>query len=296
MAALRGFKGVLMPPTKPRRRLGDLYVRGEEINVDDGSGAPVKAWIQKLNELERDAVLRRSSAKKARFELEAEHQESEQFVATLGSLREFVDHEGLISIAIAEDMLRFRQRTEAQMTEDEDGWGKDNKITELIDEWTGSTDSPGLAAAYAEDENDPNALRVKGEIEAFEADLERAVTAERDRLVAEWESASEADLARKAARDVLKRRAGEEFIREWNRQQVFYAVREPDDHHRRYFGTLQEVDDLDDRIRELLESKCNQLFMDNQEGKDSPATPALSISSESTPEISKRSGPVAVAL
>jgi hypothetical protein len=236
-----------MPPTKPRRRLGDLYVRGEEINVDDGSGAPVKAWIQKLNELERDAVLRRSSAKKARFELEAEHQESEQFVATLGSLREFVDHEGLISIAIAEDMLRFRQRTEAQMTEDEDGWGKDNKITELIDEWTGST-------------------------------------------------ASEADLARKAARDVLKRRAGEEFIREWNRQQVFYAVREPDDHHRRYFGTLQEVDDLDDRIRELLESKCNQLFMDNQEGKDSPATPALSISSESMPEISKRSGPVAVAL
>lgn len=283
-----------MPPTKPRRRLGDLYVRGHELAVDDGSGDPVKVWVQKLNEIEREAVLRRSSARKARFELEVEHEESEQFVATLGSLREYLDRDGLVGIVIAEEMVKFRQRTEAQMTEDEEGWGKEKKITQLIDAWTGTDDAPGLAAAYAEDENDPEALRVKGEIEAFETDLDRTVATERERLIREWEDTSEVDLARRAAREILKRRADEDFVREWNRQQIYYSVREHDDHHKRYFGSLQEVDDLDDRVRQFLESKCNLLFLDGQEGKDSPLTPVSSTSSESTAETSEPSGPVAV--
>lgn len=285
-----------MPTAKRRRRLGDLYVRGKEVSVDDGEGDSVTVWIQKLNELDRDTLIRRANAAKARYRLEADREEGELYLATLTSIRDFVDREGMIAIIIAEDSAKTRQRIEAQMTHDKEGWGKDNKIQDLIDAWTGDGDSKGLAAMYAEDENDPEAVRVKGELEAFETDLDNVVREELLQLEKEWADASEADVIRAAAKEVLKRRADEEFMREWQRQQIFYCIREPDDHQARYFGTLPEVDDLHDKVREVLNKECNALFVDPGEGKDSPATPAPSISSEPpvTADPSTPSGPVAV--
>lgn len=274
-----------MPTVKRRRRLSDLYVRGKEVSVDDGSGDPVVVWLQKLNEIEKETVLRRSSARKARYVLETEQEETELFAATLSSVSEFLERDGMVEIIIGEDLGKARQRIEAQMTYDEEGWGKDSKIKDLIDAWTGTDEAPGLAATYAEDENDPEALRVKGELEAFEADIKRALEEEQRRLIADLDTTPERDLARLAAHQVLKRRADEEFIREWNRQQIFHVVREMEDHSTRYFRTLQEVDDLHDRVRELLEHHCSLLFVEADEGKDSrPSTSSLS-SSEPTAEV-----------
>jgi hypothetical protein len=86
------------------------------------------------------------------------------------------------------------------------------------------------------------------------------------------------------------------FMKEWNRQQIFFSVRDPDDRHKRYFETLAEVDDLDDKIRQFLEQQNAALFVSNTEGKDSPPSAASSSSSEATSvvEASASSGPEAV--
>jgi hypothetical protein len=280
---------------KKRRRLGDLYIRGREVSVDDGSENPVTIWIQKLNEIDRDAVLRRANAAKARYMLECEHDESELFVSTYASVREYLDRDGLLNIVMADDVVAARQRIEAQFTHDEKGWGKDNKILDLIEAWTGSDETPGLAAAYAEDKDDPEALRVKAEIEAFDAQVEAAVEGERVALLQQWIDATDNDLARSASREILKRRADESFMREWTRQQIFHCIRELDDHHQRYFGTIDEVDDLDDQVRAYLDRTCNALLIERSEGKDLPVIPASSTLSESTPaEVqSEASGPAA---
>lgn len=271
-----------MPNVKRRRRLSDLYVRGKQVDIDDGTNDPVPLWLQKLNEIERDTVLRRATAAKARHRLDSEHEESELFVATLTSVVDYLDREGMMSIIIAEPIAKARERIEEQMRHDEDGWGKDDKIQALIDAWTGTDDAPGLAAAWAEDENDPAALKVKGEIEAFEADLEAAVNRETERLTQDWEAMPDLELARLAAREVLNRKADEAFLAEWTRQNIFHSVRDPDDHSKRYFETLAEVDDLDDKVRRILDRHMNELFVDMREGKELPATPASSTSSEPT--------------
>jgi hypothetical protein len=293
IAALRGFKGATV---KKRRRLSDLYIRGKEVKIDDGTGDPVVIWVQKLNEIERDTVLRRANAAKARYLLECEHEESELFVSTFASVHDYLDHDATIDTIISEDLINARQRFEAQMTADENGWGKDDKIRRLLDEWVGTDDEPGLAAKFAEDENDPAALKVKAELEAYDAELEAAVKDERDRLARAYDDTPDMELNRFATREVLKRRGDEVFMKEWMRQQTFHCVREPDDHQKRYFSTLAEVDDLHDTVREALERQCNSLFVDLAEGKDSPASPASSTSSEPTPEAeaSEPSGPVAV--
>lgn len=282
IAALLGFKGAAMPNVKRRRRLGDLYVRGKDIEIDDGTGDPVPVWLQKLNEIERDAVLRRATAAKARHRLECEHEESEMFMATLTSVVDYLDRDGMTAIVMAEPMVKARERFEEQMRHDENGWGKDDKIQTLIDAWTGTDDAPGLAAAFAEDENDPAAIKVKDEIERFEAELDHAIERETERLTREWEDMPEMELARRVAREILSRKADEAFLGEWTRQHIFHCVRETDDHAKRYFESLIEVDDLDDKVRRILDRHMNELFVDLREGKESPATPASSTLSEST--------------
>lgn len=280
---------------KKRRRLADLYVRGKEITVDDGTDDPVRVWLQKLNEIERDSILRRSSAAKARYMIECDDHESELFVATYGSVREFLDHDAMVAMIISEDLIKSRARFEEQALADEEGWGKEEKLKRLVDSWTGDDDTPGLAAAHAEDPNDPAALEVKAELDRYEEEINGKVEAERRRLAREWDETPLDDLCRRATTEVLKRRADDEFMKEWGRQQIFYCVRDHDNHHGRYFQTVSEVDDLDDQVRAFLDQQCNALFVDPTEGKDLPASPASSSSPEpqSEAEVSVPSGPVA---
>lgn len=279
-----------------RRRLADLYVRGKELKVDDGSDDPVVVWIQKLNEVERDSILRRANAAKARHLIECDNETSEVFMSTYGTVRDFLSREKMVELIVSEDVAKARQRLEAQMLADEDGWGKDGKLQGLLDSWTGDDETPGLAAAHAEDENDPEALKVKAELDRYDAELTDRVQGEEAKLAREWEDASIDDVARRATRELLKRQADDSFMKEWSRQQIFYCVRDPDDHHKRYFGTVPEVDDLDDQVRAFLDQQCNALFVGPVEGKDSPPNPDSSTSSGTPTEAaaSPPSGPVAV--
>lgn len=280
---------------KKRRRLSDLYVRGKEVTVDDGSDDPVTVWLQKLNEIERDSILRRANAAKARYMIECDDESSELFVATYGSVREFLDQESMIDLIISEDLAKSRMRFEEEALHDEEGWGKDDKLKRLVDAWTGDENTPGLAAAHAEDPEDPKALEVKAELDRYDEELDAKVAAERKRLARTHEDMDFDELVRRAAHEVLNRRGDEEFMKEWARQQIFYSVREPDDHQKRYFGVVTEVDDLDDQVRAFLDQQCNALFVEPREGKESPASPASSNSSEvpSKAEDSSDSGPVA---
>lgn len=281
---------------RKRRRLADLYVRGKELEVDDGTGDPITIWLQKLNEIERDSILRRANAAKARYMLECDNEESELFVATYGSVREFLDRDGMLNLVIGDDLAKARVRLEEQALADEDGWGKDDKLKKLVDSWTGDENTPGFAAAYAEDENDPQALEVKAELDRYEEELNADLEQERQKLVREWDHTDQDELVRHATHEVLKRRGDDEFMKEWARQQIFYCVREVDDHHKRYFATVAEVDDLDDQIHQFLDQQCNALFVEPTEGKESPASPASSTSPElqSEEEASAPSGPAAV--
>src|SRR3982751_557763 len=192
---------------KQRRRLSDLYVRGKELSIDDGTGSPVVVWLQKPNEVDRESVLRRANAAKARYQLDGDHEEGELFVATFGSVREYLDRDGMLDIAGSEQLFRLRERIEAELSESDEGWGKDAKIKTLLDLWTGTDNEPGMAAKFAEDPNDPEAVRVKGEIEAFNAEVDALVEQQKSQIMHDWEDMPDLELARCTAREILKRRA-----------------------------------------------------------------------------------------
>jgi hypothetical protein len=254
-----------------RRRLTDLYVRGKEVSFDDDSNEPVLVWLQKLNGVDREACLRRANAAKAKLMIEADNEESEIFQAMYAEVRDTPDREGLVGIVVAEEVARHRQRIEAQRSSDEATWGKDNYLQGLIDAWIGDDDNPGLAATQAEQPDDPEVVRVLAEIERFENEVTTETRSHIGALLKDWEEVDDETLWRKAAHKLLERRGNEIFNREFDKQQIFHCVREPDAHAQRYFRTVKEIDDLDESVSSRLIRHYGNMMVDGIEGKDSRA-------------------------
>lgn len=273
-----------------RRRLGDLYVRGKMLEPNDGTGEPVKVWMAKLNEIDRETAMRRANAVKARYMIEADNEDSETFIATYAEVRAIDDRDDLVAYIITEDLTKARRRIEAQRATDEESWGKEDYLQGLVDAWTGVDGESGLAAVFAEDPEDPEAIRVEKELARFEDEVRVAMGAEVERLTKDWADVSLDDLRRKVAHKLLEVRAGEQFAREFRRQQMFFALRDPVNRHQRYFERVAEVDDLDDDLREYLTEQYDGMVVEGAEGKGSPPVPTSSTSSESS-ESTLPSGP-----
>jgi hypothetical protein len=264
-----------------RRRLGDLYVRGRELAPNDGEGEPVRVWMSKLNELDREAALRRANAVKARYLIEIDDEESDVFVAAYGQIRELEDRETMIRFVISDDLARIRRRVEGERATDEDTWAKDGYLQGLFDAWLGTDDEPGLVETSADNPGDPEAERVKAEIDRYQKEVTDEVDAHAERLEKDWSDVEIDFLQRRAAHELLRLRSNEAFVREYQRQQLYYAVRDATNRRQRYFATVSEVDDLDDELRTYLTGQLNSLTVENTEGKDSPPPEGSSNSSES---------------
>jgi hypothetical protein len=274
-----------------RRRLSDLYVRGKELSVNDGEGEPVKVWLAKMNELDRESALRRANAAKAKFTLTADDEESEAFAAAYAEIRDLSDREEVALFIIADDVAQARRRLESEALTDEEGWGKDDYLAGLLDAWQGDEDNRGLSDIQEEDADDPEVKRVWGEIQRFHEEITKATEHETERLLKDFDQVDIETLRRKATHRLLEMQAIEMFVREYRRQQIFYAVREPDSRHKRYFGSVSEIDDIDDELRAFLLEQYDGMVVERREGKDSPQPEDSSNSSE--PE-DQPSGPEAV--
>lgn len=261
-----------------KRRLTDLYRRGKLVKFDDGEGDVVEVWLQKPNRIEMESIYRRSNAAKARFQLRASDEDSDEFQAAMAAVLDIEDAELLMGLALAEDLGRIRARCEAQLETDADGeWAKDDKLQSLYDSWQGDPDNPGLKEAYAMDPEGETpegqeAKAVLDELTRFQTQLDELFTVERDALYRDWADADRNDLVRRAARTFVDNEANDSFLSEFQRQQIFYSVRDPEQRDKRYFATLEEVDLLDDRLTLQLQGFINEFMVDVSEGKDSAAT------------------------
>jgi hypothetical protein len=129
-------------------------------------------------------------------------------------------------------------------------------------------------------------------LKRFEDEILDRTRAENDRLMQDWESASDEDVWRRATKKMIETRASEAFAKEFERQQLFYSVRDPEARDKRYFGSIAELDDLADNVRAQLQDAYTGLIVEPLEGKDSRASQSSSNSSDpsSVEEVSEASG------
>lgn len=285
-----------MTATK-RRRLGDLYVLGKPLTLDDGNG-PVDVWLQKINPVEHEDSLRRAGQARAVHLSYVRDKTSDMFISAAQDTRDFASHDSLVATAISRNLVDFMNRTEAEIAAEEE-WSKDDYLQALVDRWQGDelNDDLGLKAVFAKHPEDPEAKRVHDELARYEAQVEKIVAPERERLLEDWKDAPLDELIDIATEKLLERRADNVFMQEAEIWQLYYAVRLPENHSKRYFDDVDEVRVLEEPVRTELLMHYALLTVGVTEGKGSEGIPVSSPSSEpSEPEATEvSSGPLVAA-
>lgn len=254
-----------------RRRLTDLFVVGKSLELDDGSGEPIEIWLSKISPVEqRDAA---DSATVARAKILA-LKNADPSDPALAVYREQIEDLGVVDRDTRIEFLIGPKLQEAYLSAEariasEDPWAKDDYLTSLQKAWT-----EGLAEKYDEDPEDEEAKRIYDELVKFSEEVNEAVAEAREDLVAGYEGTPDEDIERQALERALDAESDFAWVNEFSRWQVYYSVREPEDHDKRYFVDRAEVDLLDTQILNRLITEYRELTVDAFEGKDSEETPS----------------------
>lgn len=249
-----------MPKT---RSLADLYVRGKLLELDDGGGASVTVWLQKLNPIEQEKAVRKSQALRARILAEARDEDSELFLAVRAGVEEETTDTLLDELSLNQAVAKHAA-VEAEV-EARDEWAKDGYIQGLQDAW-----NDGLRERYAEDPEDLEAKRVFDAMTQFVQDVSDAVEAERKSIRSELkETRNREQLIRQVINDQIMSRIDIQCLLEFRTSQVWLGTRLPDSHKTLYFNSRAEVDELASETLGALIRGYADLEVDPTEGKGS---------------------------
>ena len=263
-----------------RKKLSDLYVVGREAKIADGQGNEVTVWVQRLSPVEHEAAMRKAGAVRSRRLAEYRDPDSDEHQTTLMELAEYATKEVLVDLIAIDEIAEKRLSTEAELSAEEE-WADDDYLQGLYDLWLGDEDEgvEGLKDVYAADPEDTEAVRVFDELKRFEGQVSKRLDGEIERLTADYMAKSQEKLVELAIEKYLERKANEDFINEFETQQLIRAVREPHDHSIPHFASREEYTHCDPRVKDQLTGIFGMVTLEVMEGKDSPGTPGSSPSS-----------------
>lgn len=301
---------------KARRKLSDLYKKGVEVRFgadpdgrpygkvapkgegyfldEDGNRLPlgedeVAAWVQSPSPLQREQALRDSQAARARALVRARRDEdSPEHLTSLAFLVEMED----------ETLIEYVMTS----TQDE---RRGDAMREVLaeEEWKDITDYQEAFRQF-EDMSEEE-LKDNEEYQAL-LDLDQKLGEQVDERAAELYEAEREVLKLKGRKQVekeaLERRveiaASQSFMAEYERQMMFYSVRDVDDHGVLFFESARECAEQEDEIRAVFADALEPFITDVGEAKNSPRAVPGSEPSElpSEQEISEFSTPETVSV
>lgn len=278
-----------MANIKARRKLSDLYQRGVEVRFgpDGGKIGPFKdsetgkevpvsedevaMWVQPPSPLQREMALRDSQGARARSLVRAKREEdSEEYLTAMAFLADMSD-ETLIDYVLLSDADERRSDATREVLGEKE-W---ENITELQE------------AMRQFDEMDPKELEDNPEYDAL-MELDRKFgqqVAEREREILDAAREVLQMQGRAAAeRKALAKRAemigSQVFMAEYERQMLFYSVRDADDHGVLFFESAKELAGQDEEILNTLRRASSMFISDAGEAKNSQGAASGSDSSE----------------
>jgi hypothetical protein len=264
-----------------KRRLTDLWVTGRELILDDGDGDPLVVWLQKVNPGEATDTQRRCDAARARVLSVRSQPDAYEYQALQGSVVAYSDDPAeLVKFLLGEDRVKAQRSQEAQLANEEE-WSKDNYLQGLRDAW-----DDDLQRRWLEDNADVEGARVHDELERFTDEVKARVDDDMEALTTTMLATTTfSDLQDRMVGRLLEIDGTQAWLNELYRCQLYYGVREPDDHKKLYFVDRDEVDQLSTATFGRLRTAYDNLEVDVAEGKGSRPDQASSPSSEPPNEV-----------
>lgn len=299
-----------MANIKARRKLSDLYLRGVEVRFnpeggktpesgegyfvdEDGKKIPLKAdevqlWVQSPSPLQREDAMRNAQASRARALIRAKREKDSEEHLTIMAFLADMDDPTLVEYVLMQNQRERRDEAMREVLAEED--------------WKDMTAYQDAIRQFEEDPRDLAELEADPEYQAMmELDelFGNDVRKQEDELYrAEKQSLemrSREDLERKALEKRAEIVGTQAFMAEYERQMLFYSVREFEDHGVLFYSSARELAEQDDKIRQALEDAMVPFISDVAEAKNSQGAASGSNSSEppsepvtsgvSTPEV-----------
>lgn len=255
-----------------RRRLSDLYVRGIEVELnDDEDNDPVKIWMHKISPLENKQAMDQANAIRAKLMAARFVRDESEVRLTIFSEAEmaglFSDRNKMIDYIKDGELTQARMSIEAQLADDEE-WKKNDYLEGLRAAWNGEDEDGGMRKRYSLNPEDPEAKAVFDELKRYVEKVEELLERDRKRLRREEDRTTERELRDLVVDKLIESEADNVWYGEFRKRQLYYAIREVDDHTQRYFNTPDELDTLDDKLIPLLLEKFDEVNVAPDEGKD----------------------------
>lgn len=252
------------------RTLMDLFRRGEDIELNDGSGDPVKVHITKLTTGDRDEVVRKANAARSRMRAALRDTTSDEYLSVLDEV-EIVDRETQTDAIVAYRLRGARFAIERQVAAN-DEWSEDGYLDGLQAAWEN-----GLSDVFATMPDNPEARRVYEELKRFDEEVEQFFQGRLRDERASIEILDDAAFKTKAIERATEEAANTVWIAEFLRWKVYFCTRRVDDRAKRYFSSIQESDQVDPNVRAQLLVAIGALEVDAIEGKSLPSEEVSSL-------------------
>lgn len=256
-----------------RRRLSDLYVRGQEVELGDDNEDedPVVVWVHKISPLENKQAMDQANAIRARLMASRFVRDESEVRLTIFSEAEmaglFVDRNRMIDYVKDAEVTQARMTIEAQLADDEE-WSKNDYLEGLRESWNGEGADGGMRKRYAMDPEDPEAKAVFDELKRYVEKVEELLERERKRFRREEDRTTDQELRNMVVDRLIESEADNVWYGEFRKRQLFYAIREPEAHDQRYFSQVEELDMLDEKVVAMLLDKFDEVNVSPAEGKD----------------------------
>lgn len=262
-----------------RKRLRALYNQGVEIRFDAEGGhrgpfdAPagddeVAMFIAPPNPLQRAEALREAQAARARALIAVKREEnSEEHLTTMAFLAE-MSNETLVEYMIASSQdARRAEAVRDVLARDE--WKDFSSLQDAMrqfDESGASEDDPEWKDLLEKD-REYGAQVLQRSKELTEADRESMLLAPRE------------NIEKKALEKRGELVASQRFVEEYERQMMFFAVRDAEEHQQLFFDSPDEFSEQDDLIQDFIAKVINEFINDGTEAKNSQRAESGSDSS-----------------
>lgn len=277
-----------------RRKLSDLYQRGKLVVFDDGTEIPedeeaAAVYIKKLNSIESEKALRMANAEKAKIMAASRDPQSEIYLSTMNDIDTKGGREDWIRDLAEDKAGRLLPQIEDELGAEEE-WSKNDYLQGLMDSWEN-----GLRDQHVT-EPDEDSERVWAEIQRFNNLVQNRFEGELERFKKDFDTKTDDQLRDLLIKQLIDRRADFSWLREYRRAELLFAVRDPEEHAKPYFASMEDLNEISNEIFIRLVQEYQLLNVDILEGKGLPQTAASSETSEQPePQATEvSSGPVAV--
>lgn len=248
-----------------RDRLTSLYVVGKEVEFDlDDGDEPVKIWVQKLNPIQKEAVIRQANSKRQSVLALKKRPENDESVKPYIDeiINTFNERELMIEFLEAEDIQNAIAKIEEEVSHRSE-WEEDGYLLGLQDAWEG-----GLKETWLVDKDDVEAVRVYEEVKRWADQVEEEMSHIRKQIHRDYDNVPDEELTRQLMMRAIEVQADIKWLEIYRRGEIQYAVREPSDHTTLVFDSYADIENLQPQVFDKIYEEYQKLIVSPVEGKD----------------------------